>query len=683
VRELSIDRVNYFTEISIVIGVVLILLVMIVPIPSWLLDILIALNIALSVLVLLTTFYTRRPLEFSAFPTVLLILTLFRLSLNVASTRRILLYGNMGTSAAGHIIEAFGQFVVGGNYVVGFVVFLILVIINFVVITRGASRIAEVAARFTLDAMPGKQMAIDADLNAGIINEEEARRRRAEIEREADFYGAMDGASKFVKGDAIAGLIIVFINIIGGIVIGVLYHKMDITGALSTYTILTIGDGLVTQIPALMLSTSAGIIVSRSAQESQFSRDIINQLTSYSKSLYLSSIIALLMSFVPGFPFFPFMLLSIAFFTLARVASRKEMEERKVVEEKRETPEEDIERAKSSLVVDPLELELGYTLVSLVDSHNLVERIKTIRRQLAQDLGFILPPVRIRDNVMISPNSYRILIYGTPYGEGEVYLGRLLAIPGPGVSEEIEGIKVKEPAFGVTAYWIDENMREKAVLLGYTVVDPATVIITHLSEMVKRYAYEIISRDDVRELVETLRQSYPRLVDDLVPNVVSYGLLLRVLQNLLREGFPIRNLKKILEVLGDYAQKIDDIEVLTELVRQALSRQVILNYLTPDKFLPVILFDPTFEKSLIEKVTKTERGSYLTLDRENMDMLLNKISVSLEEALRQGYQPVLVVSYELRSALFKFVDSHISRVPVFSHLEIPQDVRIKVVSVVR
>ncbi len=681
-REITLERGNYFTEIGVVVGVILILLVMIVPVPAFLLDILLALNIALSVLVLLTTFYTKKPLDFSIYPTLLLILTLFRLSLNVASTRRILLYGNMGTSAAGHIIEAFGQFVVGGNYVVGFIVFLILVIINFVVITRGAGRIAEVAARFTLDAMPGKQMAIDADLNAGIINEEEARRRRAEIQREADFYGAMDGASKFVKGDAIAGLIIVFINIIGGLIIGVLYHRMDITNALSTYTILTIGDGLVSQIPALMLSTSAGILVSRSAQESHFSVDLIRQLTGYSKTLYISSFISLCMAFVPGFPFIPFVTLSGLFFLLARVASQRE-EREKPVEERKETPEEDIERTKVSLLVDPIELEIGYNLVSLVDSFNLVDRIKAIRKQLAQDLGFILPPVRIRDNVMIGPNSYRILIYGAVYGEGEIYPDKFLAIPAPNVTTEIEGIKVKEPAFGVTAYWIDESQRERAVILGYTVVDPATVIITHLVEVVKRNAHEIISRDDVRELVETLRQNYPRLVDDLVPSVVSYGLLLRVLQNLLREGFPIKNLKRILEVLGDYAQKIEDVEVLTELVRQALSRQVLSNYITQDKFLPVILFDPALEKSLIEKVTKTERGSYLALDRDTMDNLINKITLALEEAIKQGYQPVIVVSYELRSALFKFVDSYISRVPVFSHLEIPSDFRIKVVSVVR
>lgn len=682
-KEAVLERSTVVTEIGIVVGIVLILLVMIIPIPAWLLDILLALNISVSTLVLFATFYTKRPLEFSSFPTVLLLLTLLRLALNVSSTRRILLYGNMGTSAAGRIIEAFGQFVVGGNYIVGFIVFLILVVINFVVITRGAQRIAEVAARFTLDAMPGKQMAIDADLNAGIINEEEAKRRRQEIQREADFYGAMDGASKFVRGDAVAGLIIVFVNIVGGIVIGILQHKMDVLRALSTYSILTIGDGLVSQIPALILSTSAGILVSRAAQETHLSRDIINQLTTYSKALYLSSAVMFFMAFVPGFPFIPFVLLSTLFLLLARSASRREKAEDIEREVKPETLEEDIERARSTVLVDPIELELGYNLIPLVDSYNLVERIKTIRRQLAQELGFVLPPVRIKDNLMLPANNYRILIYGATYGDAEIYPNKLLAIPPAAVTEEIEGIRVKEPSFGVTAYWIDEHMREKAVLAGYTVVDPATVVMTHLSEIVRKNAHEILGRDDVRELVETLRQAYPRLVDDLVPNVVSYSVLHRVLQNLLREGVPIKNLKKILEVLGDYAQKTEDVELLTEFVRQALSRQIVAKYITPDKLLPVILFDPSLEKTLVEFVERTERGSFLVLPRDRLEDFVAKLSSSIEEAVKSGYQPLFVVSFELRSPLFKFLEVHVVKVPVLSHLEIPNDVRVKVVGVVR
>ncbi len=683
-REFLLERrFSIFSELGVAFAVVLILTVMVLPLPAWLLDILLALSISISLLVLLTTVYIRKPLEFSAFPSVLLVVTLFRLSLNVATTRRILLYGNMGTAAAGHIIEAFGQFVVGGSYVVGFVIFLILVIINFIVITKGAQRIAEVAARFTLDAMPGKQMAIDADLNAGIIDEEEARRRRQEIQREADFYGAMDGASKFVRGDAIAGLIITFINIVGGLIIGVMQYKMSLSKAAKTYTILTIGDGLVSQIPALIVSTAAGILVSRAASESHLGSDIVKQLTSYPRALFLASGVLFFGGFVPGFPFLPFFLLSALFGILGYLGIKRE----KVIEKeepKEETPEVEIERIKTTLQIDPIELELGYNLIPLVEKGDLLNRIRAMRRQIAQDLGFIVPPIRVRDNLSLPPNSYRILIYGTEVASGELMVDRYLAIsPKETEKEEIEGIPAREPAFGIPALWVDEENREKAMLAGYTVVDATTVIITHLSEVIKKHAHELLGRDELNDLLDALARNYPRLVEDLVPNVISHGLLQKVLQNLLKEGVSIRNLKKILETLADFAPKIEDPELLTEYVRQALGRQIVKQYLTPDGYLPVILIDSELEKQLLENVQRTERGSFLVLSQEKLNELASKVSASLDEALKEGVQPVILTSFELRAPFRKFIERVLPRVPVLSHVEVPSDVKVKVLGVIK
>ncbi len=681
-RELSLRRADLFTELGVAAAVVLILTVMIIPLPSWALDVLIALDISISVLVLLATVYMKRPLEFSSFPSLLLMVTLFRLSLNVASTRRILLYGNKGTAAAGHIIEAFGQFVVGGNYVVGFVIFLILVIINFVVITKGAQRIAEVAARFTLDAMPGKQMAIDADLNAGLIDEAEARRRREEIQREADFYGAMDGASKFVRGDAIAGLIITCINIVGGLIIGVLQHGMPLAEAAKTYTILTIGDGLVSQIPALIVSTAAGILVSRAASESHMGKDLLNQLTSYPRALFLASGILLFAGFVPGFPFVPFFLLSVLLAVVGYLGMRKpEVEE--VPEEKEETPEADIERIKTSLQIDPLELELGYNLIPLVEKGDLINRIRAMRRQIAQDYGFIVPPVRVRDNLALEPNRYRILIYGTEVAEGEVYVDMYLVIPSSGGELKYEGIPTKEPAFGIPAMWVSEEEKEKATLDGHTVVDAATVIITHLSEVIKAHAHELLGRDELNDLLDALAKSYPKLVEDLVPNVVSHSLLQKVLQNLLKEGVSIRNLKRILEVVAEYADKVEDPETITEFVRQALGRQIVKQLMGTSDVLPIVTLDPKLEKELTEYLQRTDKGSFLVMPQDKIQELAGKITQALEPALNQGLQPAIVVSYELRPAFRKFIERVLPRVPVLSNLEVPPDVKVQVVGVIK
>ncbi len=682
-REVALRRSELFTELGVAFAIVAILTVMIIPLPSWVLDILIAVDISISILVLLATVYMKRPLEFSSFPSLLLMITLFRLSLNVASTRRILLYGNKGTAAAGHIIEAFGQFVVGGNYVVGFVIFLILVVINFVVITKGAQRIAEVAARFTLDAMPGKQMAIDADLNAGLIDEAEARRRREEIQREADFYGAMDGASKFVRGDAIAGLIITCINIIGGLIIGVLQHGMPLSEAAKTYTILTIGDGLVSQIPALIVSTAAGILVSRAASESHMGMDLLKQLTSYPRALFLASGVLLFAGFVPGFPFIPFFLLSALLGVVGYLGSKKpeRMEEKE--EEKEETPEADIERIKTSLQIDPIELELGYNLIPLVEKGDLINRIRAMRRQIAQDYGFIVPPVRVRDNLSLDPNKYRILIYGTEVAEGEVYVDMYLVIPAAGKELDLKGIPTKEPAFGIPAMWVSEEEKEKATLEGHTVVDASTVIITHLSEVIKSHAHELLGRDELNDLLDALAKSYPKLVEDLVPNVVSHTLLQKVLQNLLREGVSIRNLKKILETIAEYADKVDDPEMITEFVRQALGRQIVRQIMGDMEVLPIVTIDPTLERELTEYLQKTDKGSFLVMPQDKLKELADKITKALEPALQQGLQPAIVVSYELRPAFRKFIERVLPRVPVLSNLEIPPDVRVQVVGVIK
>ena len=682
-RELTFKRADLFSELGIAAAVVVVLTVMVVPLPSWLLDVLIALNISISILVLLSTVYMKRPLEFSSFPSLLLVLTLYRLSLNVASTRRILLYGNKGTSAAGHIIEAFGQFVVGGNYVVGFVIFLILVIINFIVITKGAQRIAEVAARFTLDAMPGKQMAIDADLNAGLIDEAEARRRREEIQREADFYGAMDGASKFVRGDAIAGLVITCINIIGGLIIGVMQHGMPLSVAAKTYTILTIGDGLVSQIPALIVSTAAGILVSRAASESHMGRDLVKQLTSYPRALFLGAAVLLFAGFVPGFPFLPFFTLSLLLAVVGYLGIKKPEVVEEKGEEGEETPEADIERIKTSLQIDPIELELGYNLISLVESGDLINRIRAMRRQIAQDLGFIVPPVRVRDNLALDPNKYRILLYGTEVAEGEVYVDMYLVIPSAGKELNVEGIPTKEPAFGIPALWVNEENREKAAMEGHAVVDAGTVIITHLSEVIKSHAHELLGRDELNDLLDALAKNYPKLVEDLVPNVVSHALLQKVLQNLLREGVSIRNLKKILETVAEYADKIDDPEMITEFVRQALGRQIVKQCMQGSDVLPIVTLDPVLEKELADHLQKTDKGSFIVLPQDKMREVADKISKALEPVIAQGVQPVIVTSHEIRPAFRKLIERVLPRVPVLSNLEIPPDVKVQVVGVIK
>jgi flagellar biosynthesis protein FlhA len=563
------------SEMMTIVGVVTVLVVMIIPLPPWLLDFLLALNITLSITILLIAMYTVKSLDFSIFPSLLLVTTLFRLSLNVASTRLILLHGNEGASAAGKVIMSFGSFVVGGNYVVGLIVFIILVIVNFVVITKGATRIAEVAARFTLDAMPGKQMSIDADLNAGLIDEDEAKIRRNMIRREAEFNGAMDGAAKFVRGDAIAGIIITIINIIGGFIIGVVQNKMSAINAAQNYTLLTIGDGLVSQIPALTISTAAGIIVSRTASEETMGREFAAQFFEYPKAIYLAVITIFFFGLIPGLPHIPFIILSIIIGGSVYLMSKKKEAIRKKEIEigKKEKVEVGPEPVEHLLLVDPLELEVGYGLIPLVDREQggeFLDRVRSIRRQFALEMGLVIPPIHIRDNLQLNSSEYNILLKGIKIASAELMVNHLLAMDSGEANKKIEGIETKEPAFNLPAFWIPESKKEEAKFAGYTVVDNVTIMTTHLTEVLRKYGPELLGRQEVQTLIDNLSKSYPKAVEELIPNLLTLGTVQKVLQNLLQEQISIRDMLTIVETLADYAHLTKDPDVLTEYVRHKL-----------------------------------------------------------------------------------------------------------------
>ncbi len=656
-----------------------ILAIMILPVPAPVLDGLITTNIALSVLTLLVAFYLRRPLDFSVFPTLLLLLTLFRLSINVASTRLILLKGEEGIGAAGKIIKTFGSFVAGGNYVVGLIIFMILVVINFVVITKGAGRIAEVAARFTLDALPGKQMSIDADLNAGLITEQEARRRRRELEAEADFYGAMDGASKFVRGDAVAGLVITFVNIIGGLIVGVLQKKMAIGEATRTYTVLTVGDGLVSQIPALLVSTAAGVVISRASAETDFGRDLGRQLFLNPKALASVAAVLFVMAFVPGFPKAFFFLLSVVAGAMAYVTS-----EQKPKEEEEEPKAEEPETIEPALQVDLLELQIGYELIPLVDKSQggeLLDRIRAMRAQFAQELGIVVPPIHIRDNLQLKPSEYMILLKGIEVARGELMPDRLLALL-PGVEpKDLKGIETRDPAFGLPALWIRPEDREKALRLGATVVDPATVLITHMMEVIRRYAHELLTRQDVQNLLSTLARHYPKVVEDVVPNLLPLGTVQKVLQNLLKERIPIKDLLTILETLGDCASFTKDPQVLTEYVRQALSRTITKMYQT-DGTIYALVLDRKLEEALSESLQKGEFGEFLAPDPVLAERFMLKLREAMERIPPEVGQVVLITSPNLRRHVRRLIEHVLPILPVLSPGEILPEVRIKTLSVV-
>ncbi len=670
---------NYIrSDVLVALGIILILIFMIVPIPPFLLDLSLTMSITISILIILVASYVRKPLDFSVFPSVLLIATLMRLSLNIASTRLILTRGELGTEAAGKVIKAFGEFVVSGNFVVGLIVFLILIIINFIVITKGAGRIAEVSARFTLDAMPGKQMSIDADLNAGLIDEKEARRRREEISREADFYGAMDGASKFIRGDAIAAIIIMIINIIGGILIGVLQKGMTIGDAVQTYVILTIGDGLAAQVPALITSTAAGIVVSRAATESNLGQDILQQLFKNPKTLATASGVLLLLGLIPGLPHLPFIIIAIvsgaiAYLMISKGKKEKEALPPPATEEKPVSMEAQLE---SLLRVDPISLEIGYNLISLVEGESaLVERIRSLRKQIAMEMGYIIPSIHIKDNLMLKPSQYSILIKGVEIATSEIIPGRFLAI-GARLAQDIDGIPTKDPAFGVDALWIEEKDVSKAQMLGFTVVDAPSVIVTHLREILKNYGYELLGKQETQRLLDNLAKTHPRVVDDLIPNLLTLSQVQKVLQNLLRERVSIKDLQTILETLAEYGSITKDPDILTEHVRQALSRRITKSVQNPDGSISAILFDPSLERTFVESLQSTPQGINFAVDPLLMERTIENVKRMTDEATIKGYQPVLICSQSIRRFIKRAIERVVPSLPVLSPQEVSSGVKI-------
>ncbi len=665
------------TDILLAVAVVAILMFMIIPLPSFLLDILIALNITCSLMILLIPMYMIRPLEFSVFPGILLIITLFRLSLNVASTRLIL-----GEAYAGQIIESFGSFVVKGNYVVGLVIFIILITINFVVITKGAGRIAEVAARFTLDAMPGKQMAIDADLNAGLIDEQQARLRRDEIRREADFYGAMDGASKFVRGDAVAGLLITLINILGGLIIGVLQLKMSFQEALQTYTVLTVGDGLVSQIPALIISTAAGIIVSRASTESNLARSLTSQLLAKPRPIYIASGVLFFLGIVPGLPTLPFLTLSLITGGLGYLTGEfsTELEEKKTEIEEPQEEERPQEKIESYLHVDPLEMEIGYSLIPLIDPNQngeLLNSLTMIRKQIAQELGVLVPPIRIRDNIQLKSNEYVIKIKGNEIARGEVMTGYYLALVPDGEDEELEGIKTLDPTFKMPAYWLNEEQKEKAELKGYTVVEASSVIATHLIEVLKANLHKILDREAVQKLLDTFKNENPTVVEELVPNLLSVGTVQNVLRNLLREHIPIRDLSTILETLADYAPMTKDPELLTEYVRVALAETISNMHKNESDSITVITLDPRFEEFVMQQMEGGKRPRQnFGLHPNTIEQLYSQASNKIQQMMATYGKAVLVTSPNIRRYVQKFFEPVFPNLVVLSYAELTPELKI-------
>ena len=667
------------SEIMTVIGVVTILVVMIIPLPSILLDFLLALNITVAITILLIALYTLKPLDFFIFPPLLLVTTLFRLSLNVASTRLILLHGNEGALAAGRVIKSFGSFVVGGNYVVGVIVFTILVIVNFVVITKGATRIAEVAARFTLDGMPGKQMAIDADLNAGLIDEDEAKERRITITREAEFHGSMDGAAKFVRGDAIAGIIITAINIIGGFIIGVFQQKLSVISAAQNYTLLTVGDGLVSQIPALVISTAAGIVVSRAASEKTMGKDFGKLFSSYPKAIYLSALTIFVFGLIPGLPHIPFMMLSviigISVFMFERKKGQLQVEKTDVKE--KEAVDEGPEPVEHLLTIDPLELEVGYGLIALVDREQggkFLDRVRSIRRQFAVDMGMVIPPIHIRDNLQLNSSEYQILLKGVKIAGAELMVNHYLAMDPGDATRKIEGIETKEPAFNIPACWIPEARKEEAKLSGYTVVDDATIMATHLTEVLRKHASELLGRQEVQNLLDNLSKAYPKAVEELVPNLLPLGAVQKVLQNLLEERISIRDLLTIVETLADCAPLTKDPDLLTEYVRNKMSRSIISPHIGEDGNLKLITMSQDVEDILLKGIQKTEHGSYLSVDPSIADSIISSIKMEAEKAMSKNIQPILLTTPLIRRHLRKMVEYFVPSLMVLSQSELLNDI---------
>lgn len=676
------------SDLAVGVGLMLILSVMIVPISPGVLDLLLATTLSSSIVILLVSVYTKKPLDFSTFPSVLLMMTLFRLSLNVASTRNILLRGGTdGTDAAGKIIESFGSFVVEGNYVVGLIVFIILVIINFLVITKGAGRVAEVGARFTLDAMPGKQMAIDADLNAGLIDEDEARRRRAEVAKEADFYGSMDGASKFVRGDAIAGILITIVNILAGIFVGVAQHSMSVSAAAETFTLLTVGDGLVSQIPALIISTAAGIIITRNASDDNLGDQMTSQLKVHPKAVYMASAVLFVFSVIPGLPKSPFITIGLVLLFVAwRLDKAREADERAAqqVESAPETAEP--ETLEGLLGLELVELEVGYGLVNLVDAEqngDLLERITHIRKQFALDWGVILPSVRIKDNLELRPGGYKLKIKGIEVAKGELMPDHFLAMDPGTVIEKMEGVETVEPVFGLPAVWIAEEQKEDAQYNGYTVVDLSTVMATHLTEVLKSNMAELFGRQELVNILDNFKESHPKIVTDLVPDILTLGHVLKVLQNLLREGVSIRDLRTILETLAEYGTSVKDPETLTEAVRESLYRTITDSIRSDQGDIPLFTLDRNIEESLAGSIIQTDHGQQLSLDPKITQTILASLNERIEEATNMGEKMVVLCSPVIRGHFKRLTEKFIPNLIVVSHNELSPDANIRSLGTVR
>lgn len=688
----ALDRLSFLRgngDAALAIGMVLIVSLLIIPLPEFLLDLLLAVNITFSILILMVSLYIRSPLDISVFPTMLLVTTLFRLGLNISSTRLILAEGT-----AGDIIAAFGSFVIGGNYVVGIIIFLILVIINFIVIIKGSGRISEVTARFTLDALPGKQMSIDADLNAGFIDEQEARSRRSKLQRESEFYGAMDGASKFVKGDAIAGLIITAINIVGGFAIGSFQRGMPIVDSLATYTVLTIGDGLVSQIPSLLISVAAGLVVTRSASGETLEAEVGAQFTSNPRVLFVSGATLAIFSIIPGFPFVPFMMLSVITGAMGyvqqvrqRESAGKEMQEKLQAAEQPVTPpaEKPIEEL---LTVDPLELELGFGLIPLVDEGqggDLFRRITNIRRQLAQELGIVLPPVRVHDNLQLEAEQYVIRIRGNEIARDRAYPGMYLAMD-PGTAEgEVFGIRVTEPVFGLPATWVESGDRENAEILGYTVIEPEAVLSTHLTEVLRKNADRILDRQAVRNLLDGMKKEYPALGEEASPDMLPISILQKVLQGLLREGIPIRDLPMIVESLLDYVQVTKNIEVLVEYVRHSLSETIRQLYQDEKGVVHAIGLDYQIEDSITQALQKGSQAVSPTLgfSGDVLRRLHDAIAQSIDEMAIAGFQPIVITSATIRPYFYRLVHTSFPSISVVSFSELPSNTEVDMVSTIK
>ncbi|MBE6051372.1 MAG: flagellar biosynthesis protein FlhA [Clostridium sp.] len=672
-------------DIVVAFAVIGIILMIIIPLPKTLLDILLALNITLSIVIILITMFTTEVLQLSIFPTLLLVTTLFRLGLNVSSTRLILTEAD-----AGQIIQAFGEFVVGGNYVVGIIIFLIIVIIQFIVITNGAGRVSEVSARFTLDAMPGKQMSIDADLNSGTIDEAIAKKRREDLQLEADFYGSMDGASKFVKGDAIAGLIITAINIIAGIVIGVLMKGMDAGTAAQTYTKLTVGDGLVGQIPALLISTASGIIVTRSGNKDNFGKTLATQLTAFPVACAIASAIMLFLSLVPNMPKFAFLVASAATGFLAYTLYKEEdkqkqleiaMEEDEAVEMERTEPE----NVMNLISVEPMEVEIGYGLIPLADESNggdLLQRIASVRRQCAIEMGIVVQPIRIRDNLQLKTNEYVIKIRGTVIASSELMANMLLCMDPNGDNSDMRGIKTVEPTFNLPAVWINKDQREEAEIKGLTVVDPTTVMVTHLTETIKAHSYELLGRQEVKLIVENTKEKYSAVVEELIPDLLTIGELQKVLQNLLREKVPIKDMVTIMESLADNSRNTKDIELLTEYVRFSLGRTICNQLINDERAITVVTLSPQLEELVASNIQKSMQGSFPSIDPDTTTRIFHSVRDTIESVYFYNNQPVILVSPNIRAVFRKLLEMAFPHVMIISLNEVPNDVEIRAEGVV-